>query len=79
MSLDENIFNLIQDMEQMFNILILSYEDEKDANYIYVKIWQRDGDKLLKSFYNSKINAYNMLLGIKFGIQATLNDDISFE
>ena len=77
MSLDQNIFNLIQDMESLFDIIILNYEDEYNKDYIYIKIWQKD--TLLKSFYNTKLNAYNMLLGIKFGIQATLNDDIHFE
>lgn len=77
MSLDQNIFNLIQDMESLFDIVILNYDDEYNKDYIYIKIWQKD--TLLKSFYNTKLNAYNMLLGIKFGIQATLNDDIHFE
>lgn len=79
MNIDNNIFNLVNELENTFNILVLVYDDENDSNYAFVKIWSKDREVLLKNFYDSKVDIYKQLRGIKFGIQAVLNGDIDYE
>lgn len=79
MNIDNNIFNLVNELENTFNILVLVYDDENDNNYAFVKIWSKDREVLLKNFYDSKVDIYKQLRGIKFGIQAVLNGDIDYE
>lgn len=72
------IDNLCKELENKYNLIVMWHEFEPNEDYIELKIWN-DEHELLKHCFNTQLNIINMLRGIKFGIQATLNDDIHFE
>lgn len=75
----ELIAKMCNELEENYNLIVMWNEvDEMEEKYIEIRIWNNNHD-LLKHCFNTQLNTINMLRGIKFGIQATLCGDITYE